>query len=230
MREQVEKYEASGGTEAGELNGVPVVILTTRGRHTGKLRKSPLMRVEHDGTYAVVASMGGAPKHPVWYLNLLADPDVTVQDGPTVHDSAHARVDGDEKASWWQRANAVWPDYDSYQARTDRSIPVVVLEPAETVAGCAPRQRDVVVVVVPRHTRLRENASSGARAAIAPRSRGVASRGRRRRSRSQVAPARPWERVRSATYPSTARSSVARTVRVTDVGLLHGSPASRGVD
>jgi F420H(2)-dependent quinone reductase len=130
IAEQVRLYEQSGGTEGTTLEGQPCVILTTRGRHTGKLRKSPLMRVEHDGTYAVVASMGGAPKSPVWYYNLLANPDeVTVQDGPDVHDLRAREVKGDEKAEWWARAVEVWPSYDQYQASTDRVIPVVVLEP-----------------------------------------------------------------------------------------------------
>jgi deazaflavin-dependent oxidoreductase (nitroreductase family) len=129
IAEQVATYEGSGGTEGLDLEGQPCVILTTRGRKTGKLRKSPLMRVEHDGRYAVVASMGGAPKHPVWYLNLVANPDVTVQDGPTVLDLRAREVAGDEKAEWWARAREVWPPYDEYQASTERQIPVVVLEP-----------------------------------------------------------------------------------------------------
>jgi F420H(2)-dependent quinone reductase len=128
VAEQVRVYEETDGREGGTLMDKPVVILTTRGRTTGKLRKTPLMRVEHDGTYAVVASMGGAPKHPVWYLNLLADPGVVLQDGANVM-SRRARVaEGDEKTTWWTRANEVWPDYDTYQASTDREIPVVLLE------------------------------------------------------------------------------------------------------
>ena len=130
IADQVTLYEGSGGTDGLELEGQPCVILTTRGRKTGKLRKSPLMRVEHDGRYAVVASMGGAPQHPVWYLNLKADPDVTLQDGPNVLDLRAREVIGDEKAEWWQRAVAVWPDYDKYQASTERVIPLIVLEPA----------------------------------------------------------------------------------------------------
>lgn len=126
--DQVAKYEASRGAESNTLRGVPIVILWTRGRHSGKVRKSPLMRVEHEGRYAVVASMGGAPKHPVWYLNLVADPHVSLQDGPDVVDYVAREVVGDEKAEWWQRAVAVWPDYAEYQAKTDREIPVVVLE------------------------------------------------------------------------------------------------------
>ncbi len=128
VREQVDKYESSGGTEGAELKGKPVIVLWTKGRHSGKLRKTPLMRVEHDGTYAVVASMGGAPKHPVWYLNVLEDPDVSLQDGSDVRDYRAREVTGSEKRAWWERATAVWPDYDNYQARTDRQIPVFVLE------------------------------------------------------------------------------------------------------
>jgi deazaflavin-dependent oxidoreductase (nitroreductase family) len=126
---QVSLYEATGGREGGTLEGQPCIILTTRGRRSGRLRKSPLMRVEHDGVYAVIASMGGAPKHPVWYLNLLADPDVTLQDGPAVHDLRARVVAGDDRARWWTRALEVWPAYDEYQTRTDRVIPLVVLEP-----------------------------------------------------------------------------------------------------
>ena len=129
VADQVAKYEASGGTEGTTLQEVPCVILTTVGRKSGKVRKSALMRVEHGGRYAVVASMGGAPKHPVWYLNLLDQPDVTLQDGPAVTDMRARVVEGDEKSEWWARATEVWPAYDEYQAKTDRAIPVVVLEP-----------------------------------------------------------------------------------------------------
>ena len=129
IAEQVATYEGSGGTEGLDLEGQPCVILTTRGRKSGKLRKSPLMRVEHEGRYAVVASMGGAPKHPVWYLNLVANPEVTLQDGPAVFDLRAREVSGDEKAEWWARAREVWPPYDDYQASTARQIPLVVLEP-----------------------------------------------------------------------------------------------------
>ena len=129
IADQVRRYEESGGTEGTTLDGQPCVILTTRGRRSGKLRKSPLIRVEHEGSYAVVASLGGAPKHPVWYLNLLANPtDVTIQDGADVFDVCAREVEGDEKAAWWARSVAVWPPYDQYQASTDRVIPVVVLE------------------------------------------------------------------------------------------------------
>lgn len=128
VAEQVRQYEASGGREGATLEGKPCVILTTRGRRSGKLRKTALMRVEHDGTYAVVASLGGAPNHPVWYLNLVADPGVTLQDGEEVSDRRARVVTGEEKREWWARAAQVWPPYDDYQTRTDRDIPVVVLE------------------------------------------------------------------------------------------------------
>ena len=132
VREQVEEYEASNGERANTLRdtGLPVVIITTRGRKSGKIRKFPLMRVEHDGSYAVVASLGGAPQHPVWYLNLTEDPAVTLQDGAVVHDFQAREVFGDEKATWWARAVDVWPSYDEYQASTERIIPLVVLAPA----------------------------------------------------------------------------------------------------
>jgi F420H(2)-dependent quinone reductase len=126
-REQVARYEASGGTEALTLRGVPVVILTTVGARSGKLRKAALMRVEHDGAYAVVASMGGAPQHPVWYHNVVANPHVELQDGPQKWDMVAREVTGEEKALWWKRAVDVWPDYAEYQKKTDRQIPVFVL-------------------------------------------------------------------------------------------------------
>ena len=129
VAEQVEQYEATAGREAGTLDGAPCVILTTRGRKTGKIRKAALMRIEHDGTYAVVASMGGAPQHPVWYLNLVADPDVTLQDYDKVLDLRARTATAEEKRDWWPRLTAVWPAYDDYQAATDRDIPVVLLEP-----------------------------------------------------------------------------------------------------
>lgn len=128
-REQVERYESTDGREGGDLRGKPVIVLTTVGAKTGKLRKTPLMRVEHDGAYAVVASLGGAPRHPVWYHNLKAHPHVELQDGPTKRDYLAREVTGDEKATWWERAVAAWPDYASYQRRTTREIPVFVLEP-----------------------------------------------------------------------------------------------------
>jgi F420H(2)-dependent quinone reductase len=129
VRDQVELYESSGGTKGTELRGVPVVVLTTLGAKSGKIRKNPLMRVEHDGTYAVVASIGGAPKNPTWYHNVVANPLVELQDGPAKQDMIAREVTGDEKAAWWERALAVWPDYAAYQVKTTRQIPVFVLEP-----------------------------------------------------------------------------------------------------
>jgi len=127
VRDQVEEYEASGGTKAGTLRdtGLPVIIVTTRGNKTGKLRKTPLMRVEHDGEYLLVGSQGGAPTHPVWYYNLKADPDaVTIQDGPEPFDAHVRELEGEERATWWQRAVAAFPPYADYQVRTERLIPV----------------------------------------------------------------------------------------------------------
>ena len=117
VRDQVDQYERSGGTEGTTLRGMPVIILTSRGAHSGKIRKTPLMRVEHDGRYAVVASKGGAPTHPVWYYNLVADPHVELQDGPQRSDMVAREVAGEEKASWWERAVAAYPDYADYQRR-----------------------------------------------------------------------------------------------------------------
>ncbi|MBO8193588.1 nitroreductase family deazaflavin-dependent oxidoreductase [Streptomyces oryzae] len=130
VRDQVELYERSGGTEGTTMRGMPVVILTTRGAKSGKVRKTPLMRVEHEGTYAVVASLGGAPTHPVWYHNVVADPRVELQDGPVRQDMTAREVTGEEKAVWWKRAVEAFPDYAAYQRKTDREIPVFVLEPA----------------------------------------------------------------------------------------------------
>ncbi|MGX1766750.1 nitroreductase family deazaflavin-dependent oxidoreductase [Dietzia sp. NPDC055340] len=127
--DQAELIETSGGTEGTSLQGRPVVLLTTRGAKSGKLRKSPLMRVEHDGQYAIVASMGGAPNHPVWYFNVKAEPHVELQDGPVRQDMRAREVTGEEKARWWERAVKAFPDYADYQAKTDREIPVFVLSP-----------------------------------------------------------------------------------------------------
>ncbi len=129
VAKQVDLYESSGGTEGLTLQGSPCVVITMRGRRTGKVRKAAVMRIEHDGRYAAVASKGGADHHPGWYLNLLADPDVTIQDGPEVHGLRAREVEGEEKSTWWARAVQVWPSYDDYQQKTDRAIPVVVFEP-----------------------------------------------------------------------------------------------------
>jgi deazaflavin-dependent oxidoreductase (nitroreductase family) len=129
VREQVAEYEASRGERANTLGdtGLPVVVITTRGRRSGKLRKAPLMRVEHGGQYALVASLGGAPSNPSWYGNLAADPTaLTIQDGPEPHDYVAREVEGDERTLWWDRAVEAYPSYAEYQERTDRVIPVFV--------------------------------------------------------------------------------------------------------
>ena len=133
VRDQVELYESSGGTEGTTLRdtGLPVVIVTNVGAKSGKLRKTPLMRVEHEGCYATVASKGGAPEHPVWYANLLANPHVELQDGPRKQDMVAREVQGEERAQWWERAVAAFPPYAEYQEKTEREIPVLVLEPLE---------------------------------------------------------------------------------------------------
>jgi F420H(2)-dependent quinone reductase len=129
VRDQVALYESSGGTQGTTLRDLPVIILTTLGAKSGKLRKTALMRVEHDGEYLAVASLGGAPKHPVWYYNVVANPLVELQDGPVRKDYTAREVTGDEKALWWDRAVAAYPDYADYQTKTDRQIPAFVLTP-----------------------------------------------------------------------------------------------------
>ena len=129
VRDQVAEYEASKGERANTLRdtGRPVIIVTTRGNKSGKIRKFALMRVEHDGEYALVASLGGAPKHPVWYHNLKADPAaLMIQDGPEPFDAVAREVTGEEKRIWWERAVEAYPPYEEYQARTEREIPVFV--------------------------------------------------------------------------------------------------------
>jgi F420H(2)-dependent quinone reductase len=132
VRDQVEEYESSGGTRGLTLRdtGLPVVIVTNRGARSGKLRKTPVMRVEHDGRYAAVASQGGAPTHPFWYYNLRANPRVELQDGPHKQNMVAREISGDERAQWWERAVAAYPPYAEYQQKTTRQIPVFVLEPA----------------------------------------------------------------------------------------------------
>ena len=131
VRDQVELYESSGGTQGTTLldTGLPVVIMTNRGARSGKLRKTPVMRVEHDGRYLAVASKGGAPDHPAWYANLLADPNVELQDGPEKWDMTVRELSGEEREQWWVRAVAAYPPYADYQRKTDRVIPVLLLEP-----------------------------------------------------------------------------------------------------
>ncbi len=130
-RNNVESYEATNGEEGGELRGRPVIVLTSVGAKSGHLRKIALMRVEHQGTYGVVASMGGAPHHPAWYHNLVKHAHCELQDRAAKRDYLAHEATADEKAAWWDRACETWPDYAAYQAKTDRQIPVFVLEPME---------------------------------------------------------------------------------------------------
>jgi deazaflavin-dependent oxidoreductase (nitroreductase family) len=130
-RKQAEEFEASGGTQANTLRGIPIILLTTVGAKSGKLRKTPLMRVEHEGEYAVVASMGGAPTHPVWYYNIVNQPHVELQDGPVKKDYMAREVTGEEKAVWSKRAVDVFAPYAEYQEKTEREIPVFVLTPMD---------------------------------------------------------------------------------------------------
>lgn len=128
---QAELYEKSGGTDGTTVQGKPVILMTSIGARTGKLRKNPLMRVEHDGEYAVVASKGGDPAHPSWYHNLVAEPHVELQDGPVKKDYRARVASGEERQRWWERAVAVWPDYAEYEKKTTREIPLFVLTPIE---------------------------------------------------------------------------------------------------
>jgi F420H(2)-dependent quinone reductase len=135
VREQVEEYEASKGQRANTLRdtGLPVVIITTRGRTSGKIRKFPLMRVEHAGEYALVASLGGAPTNPSWYGNLIADPTaLMIQDGATAYDFVAREVQGDERELWWERAVEAYPSYADYQLKTSRTIPVFLATPSSS--------------------------------------------------------------------------------------------------
>jgi deazaflavin-dependent oxidoreductase (nitroreductase family) len=131
IAEEVARYEASGGTAPSELVGDSWIVLWTIGATSGSVRKTPLVKVaDGEGSYAVIGSMGGAPTHPQWVHNVRAHPIARIQDGPDLHDLTVREVDGDEKATWWARATAAWPDYDAYQAATDRVIPLFVLEPS----------------------------------------------------------------------------------------------------
>ncbi len=131
VRDQVELYESSGGTQGTTLRdtGLPVVVVTSLGARSGKIRKTPLMRVEHEGAYALVASQGGAPVHPTWYHNVTKHPVIELQDGPVRQDMKVREVHGEEKAAWWARAVEAFPNYAEYQRRTDREIPLLVAEP-----------------------------------------------------------------------------------------------------
>jgi len=129
VREHADKIIETGSTDSADIKGLPLILLTTIGAKSGKIRKTPLMRVEHDGEYAIVASLGGAPKNPVWYFNVTAHPRVELQDGQVAKDYEAREVFGDEKAAWWERAVEAFPDYAEYQTKTDRQIPVFVLTP-----------------------------------------------------------------------------------------------------
>jgi deazaflavin-dependent oxidoreductase (nitroreductase family) len=134
-RKQLEEFESSGGTKGNTMRGMPIIVVTSVGAKSGKLRKTPLMRVEHEGEYAAVASLGGAPKHPVWYWNLVKNPHVELQDGPVKKDYIAREVTGEDKAVWWERAVAAYPDYADYQKKTTREIPVFVLTPMDDASG-----------------------------------------------------------------------------------------------
>ncbi len=129
VRDQTQKILETGTTDSVDIKGNPVVLITMRGAKSGKVRKVPLMRVEHDGNYAIVASLGGAPRNPVWYHNVVAHPELELQDGTSTGSFTAREATGEEKAVWWKRAVAAYPDYADYQKRTERQIPVFVLEP-----------------------------------------------------------------------------------------------------
>ena len=133
VRTMVEQIDAAGTTDVADIRGMAVVLLTMRGNKSGKIRKVPLMRVEHDGQYAAVASLGGAPKHPVWYFNLKADPKLELQDGTTTKEYVARELDteSEEYQLWWKRSVAAYPDYADYQTKTSRIIPVFVLDPVK---------------------------------------------------------------------------------------------------
>ncbi|GAB3774221.1 deazaflavin-dependent oxidoreductase (nitroreductase family) [Nocardioides ginsengisegetis] len=128
VRDNVAEYEATDGEKGRFLRGFPVVVITSVGAKSGNLRKNPVMRVERDGTYVAIASKGGAPEHPEWYFNFLANPEVDLQDGAEKHTYKARIVEGDERADWWEYAVATWPTYGEYQQKTDREIPVFLLE------------------------------------------------------------------------------------------------------
>ena len=130
-REQAELFERTNGAEGNLLQGKPIIVLTTLGAKSGKIRKTPLMRVEHDGEYVVVASKGGAPEHPTWYYNIVDAPLVELQDGAVRKDYTPRELSGDERAVWWERAVEAWPAYADYQTKTDRLIPLFLLTPTE---------------------------------------------------------------------------------------------------
>jgi len=128
-RRQVELYEGSNGKEGGTMFGKPIIVVTFKGRSSGKIRKLPLMRIEHGGTYAVVASNAGAPRHPAWYHSIVANPLVELQDRATKRDMRPREIFGEEKDEWWKRADAAYPEFPTYRGRAGREIPVILLEP-----------------------------------------------------------------------------------------------------
>ncbi|WP_181311439.1 nitroreductase family deazaflavin-dependent oxidoreductase [Nocardioides campestrisoli] len=130
VREQVALYEATDGAEGNTIMDRPIVVITSRGARSGRLRKNPVMRVEHEGVYAAVASQGGAPEHPAWFHNFVADPHVDLQDGAEKHEYVARLAEGDERAAWWERAVDAFPPYAGYAEKTDREIPVFLLERA----------------------------------------------------------------------------------------------------
>jgi len=140
VRRQVELYEATNGAEGGTQNGKPVIVLTSQGAKSGKIRKIPLMRIEHNGVYAVVASHAGAPKNPFWYYNLVANPLVELQDGSVKHEMRAREVFGEEKDEWWKRADAAYSEFPGYRARAGREIPVFVIEPVKAAQSTNRRQ------------------------------------------------------------------------------------------
>lgn len=131
VKKQLTTIDESGTTESVDIMGMPVVVYTMRGAKSGKLRRVPLMRVEHDGVYAAVASKGGAPEHPAWFHNIKANPEVEVQDGTATRDAVAREITGAEREQWWERAVAAYPPYAEYQTKTDRLIPVFLVEPAK---------------------------------------------------------------------------------------------------
>ena len=131
VKDQLATIDETGTTESVGINGMKVVVYTMRGARSGKLRRVPLMRVEHDGVYAAVASKGGSPQHPVWYHNITANPEVEVQDGTQVHEGVAREIHGAERDEWWERAVAAYPPYAEYQEKTDRLIPILVLDPVD---------------------------------------------------------------------------------------------------
>jgi F420H(2)-dependent quinone reductase len=135
---QVELYESTDGVEGGTLNDKPVIVLTTMGTKSGKIRKTPLMRIEHNGTSAVVASTAGAPKHPFWYYNIVANPLVGLQDGAVKREMRAREAFGKEKNEWWKRADTAYSEFPSYRARAGREIPVLVLEPVQANDSASP--------------------------------------------------------------------------------------------